>query len=97
MELLPGNVELRFSLQLVTALHPASYQQNNDLLYTHEHWPSFFPSDNTVTYNLPGFTVYMENNTPTSVWQRVRKSSWNYFYKVQLLRTLHNRKEKGSS
>ena len=47
--------------------HPASYQQNNDLLYTREHWPSFFRSDNTVTYNLPGFTVYRENNTPTSV------------------------------
>ena len=45
---------LRFSLQLVTALHPVSYQQNNDLLHRREHWPSF-PSDNTVTYNLPGF------------------------------------------
>ena len=76
------------------ALHPASYQQNNDLLCTREHWPSFFLSDNTVTYNLLGFTVYRENNTPTSVWQRVQKSSGNYFYKVQFLRALHNGKEK---
>ena len=82
---LTKQVELRFSLQLVTALYPASYQQNKDLLHTCEHWPSFCPSDNTMTYNLPWFTVYRENNTPTSIWQLLRKLSWNYFYKIQFL------------